>query len=43
MFDFNAPLGVVAPVSPMLFAVDLLATGKNENVDVFILCSINMC
>ena len=37
-FNFNASLSVVAPVSPMLFAVDLLTTGKSENADGCHLC-----
>ena len=38
MFDFNASLNDVAPVSPIGFAVDLMRMGKEWFVDGYHLC-----
>ena len=38
VFDFNASLNDVAPVSPMLIAVDVIRTEKSELLMDALLC-----
>ena len=38
-FDFNALLNDVAPVSPMLFPVDLMIVGKNKML-MDVICAV---
>ena len=43
VFDFNDSLNDVTPLSPMLFSVDVMKTGKNELLmDVFV-CLLFFC
>ena len=41
VFDFNASLNVVVPVSPILFPVDFMRTGKEWIVDGCYLCVVS--
>ena len=41
MFDFNASLNDVAPVSPILFSVDLMRMEKELIVDGCHLCAVS--
>ena len=40
-FDFNASLSDVAPVSPILFSVDLMRMEKESFVDGYHLCAVS--
>ena len=41
LFDFSASLNDIAPVSPMLFPVDLMEMEKSWVVDVYHLCVVS--
>ena len=43
VFDFNASLNDVAPVSPMLLPVDLMRIESYSQIDIVFVCCIFLC